>query len=186
MRRTHGFAPEAVIFISVARLAPVKNPQGVLQTFASILPYCPQARLVFVGEGPERELLEKEIESRSLTGKVILAGEQTNINDWLNMADVFVLLSKEESLPLALLEAKQVGLACIVSNVGDMPQQIKHGKNGFVCKPQDIMLASCLFTELYENPPLRAQMGEISLQETGTNLDSCTQYEQIYQQVQTH
>lgn len=183
MRLQNGFLPKDVIFISVGRLASVKNPRGLLSAFAQIIPHCPHAKLVFVGEGPERTFLENFIAENKLKDRVLLVGEQTNINHWLNMADVFVLLSKEESLPLALLEAKNAGLPCLVSQVGDMPLQIKHGKNGFVCKSTDNMLASCLLTELYDNASLREEMGKISLQETADEEQSFQQYQQVYQQL---
>ena len=146
MRSQKGFSQQDIIFISVARLAVVKNPQGLLRAFSKILPNSPHAKLVYVGEGPEREELEKFIKENNLKNKVFLVGTQQNINDWLNMADVFVLLSKEESLPLALLEAQQVGLPCLVSKAGDMPNQVEHGKNGFVCNFKDEILAALLDT----------------------------------------
>lgn len=183
MRQTHGFTEQDVLFISVARLAPVKNPQGLLRAFSQIVSRCPQAKLVYVGGGTEYYPLEKLIAQRGLEGKVVLAGEQPNTNDWLNMADVFVLVSHEESLPLALLEAQQVGLPCIVSKVGDMPKQVVHGQNGFVCSDKDEMLLACLLTELYENADLRRQMGEKSLQKMAQEPDSFQQYQQLYQQV---
>ena len=181
MRKAQGFKDGDIVFISVARLAAVKNPKGLLYAFEKILPNCPQAKLVYVGEGEERESLEKLIKEKDLSKKILLTGEQKNINDWLNMADVFVLFSKEESLPLALLEAQQVGLPCIVSRVGDMPKQIEHGRNGFTCKPGDEMLLACLLTELYENASLRQEMGSYSLQKIATIVDSSQQYQQLYQ-----
>ena len=183
MRSKNGFSDQDIIFLSVARLAPVKNPLGVTKAFAEILPACPQAKLVFVGGGEERTALEDFIKVNFLEKNIFLAGEQTNINDWLNMADVFVLLSKEESLPLSLLEALQVGLPCIVSRVGDMPLLIEHGKNGFVCNAQDEILISCLFTELYENSSLRSRMGEESLKKSANIKDNSQQYQQLYQQI---
>lgn len=183
MRQKNGFTNKDIIFISVARLAPVKNPQGLLSAFSKILPTCPYAKLIFVGEGPERELLEKQIKENNLTKQVVITGEQKDVNPWFNMADVFVLFSKEESLPLALLEAQQTGLPCIVSKVGDMPTQVEHGKGGFICKPGDEMLLSCLLTELYENKAIREKMGSYSLQKTATIVDSSQQYRQLYQQL---
>lgn len=182
-RKKYNFTEEDVLFISVARLAPVKNPQGLLSAFLKILPTCPHAKLVYIGDGSERIFLEKQIQEKNIAGQVLLAGEQKNINEWLNIADVFVLFSKEESLPLSLLEAQRVGLPCIVSKVGDMPKQIEHGKNGFVCKPKDEMLLSCLLTELYENKSLREKMGSYSLQKSATIIDSSQQYQQLYQQI---
>ncbi len=183
MRHTQGFTTQDVIFISVARLAAVKNPQGLLKAFAQIVPHCPHAKLIYVGVGKERDALEKLINTFSLTNKVLLVGEQQNTNEWLNMADVFVLVSHEESLPLALLEAQQVGLPCIVSKVGDMPKQIVHGQNGFVCNDKDEMILSCLLTELYENASLRRKMGENSLQKMAKETDNSQQYQQLYQQM---
>ena len=183
MRKKNDFADEEVVFISVARLAPVKNPQGLLSAFSKILPNCPHAKLVFVGDGSARAMLEKQIQERNLSSQVLLVGEQKNINEWLNMADAFVLFSKEESLPLALLEAQQAGLPCIVSKVGDMPKQIEHGKDGFICKPGDEMLLSCLLTELYENSSLREKMSSYSLKKNATIIDSSQQYQHLYQQI---
>ncbi len=170
-----------VVYICVARLAKIKQPELLLRAFSRILPNCPHAKLIYVGEGSEKTSLEKFIRAHHLQDHVWLAGEQKNVNDWLNMADVFVLVSREESLPMALLEAQQVGLPCIVSQVGDMPRQIEHGKNGFVCKNGDETLLSCLLAELYENQSLRQKMGEYSLQKIATIEDSSQQYQQIYQ-----
>lgn len=185
MRQKMGFLPEDIIFISIARLAPVKNPKVLLQSFAKIAQDCPHAKLVFVGEGELRSDLENLIKVNFLEKQVFLVGEQRNINDWLNMADVFVLLSKEESLPLALLEARQVGLPCIVSKVGDMPRQIAHGKDGFICNATDEVLVSCLLTELYANSALRQAMGGKTLEKLQHTADSSQQYEQLYQQIAT-
>ncbi len=183
MREEKKILMSQVVFICVARLAKIKNPMGLLRAFSHIVPHCPNAQLVLVGEGTERTALEKFIREHDLIEKVVLAGEQKNINDWLNMADVFVLPSAEESLPLSLLEAQQVGLPCIVSNIGDMPRQIEHGKNGFVYNYKDETLLSCLLTELYENAALRQQMSSNALKRVQQQIDSNQQYEKIYKQV---
>ena len=183
MREEKKISESQVVFICVARLAKIKNQRLLLRAFARIVPNCPQAKLVLVGDGEERPVLEKWIADNKLQEKVLLAGEQKNINDWLNMADVFVLVSKEESLPLSLLEAQQVGLPCIVSPVGDMASRVVHGKNGFVCNAKDDILLSCLMTELYDNIVLRKEMGENTLKAASGQKSSLKQYEQIYQKL---
>lgn len=183
MREEKKISGSQVAFICVARLAKIKNQRTLLRAFSRIVPNCPQACLILVGEGEERAALEKLIDENQLQEKVILAGEQKNINEWLNMADVFVLVSKEESLPLALLEAQQVGLPCIVSQVGDMPVRVCHGKNGFVCKANDETLLSCLMTELYENASLRKKMGEETLRLADKKTANSACYEQIYKKI---
>ena len=99
------------------------------------------------------------------------------------MADVFVLPSLEESLPLALLEAISVGLPCVVSRVGDMPQWVTHGENGYVFPPQDITLLSCLLSLMAQDEQMRQEMGEKSLEKAAQITDSFTQYQQLYQQI---
>lgn len=186
LRAEKNFSDTDVVYICVARLAKIKNQRTLLCAFSRMSEHCPQAKLVLVGEGEDRSFLEKQIKELNLTEKVYLAGVQKNVNEWLNLADVFVLISTEECLPLALLEAKQVGLPCIVSDVGDMPQEIIHGKNGFVCKAKDEVLISCLLTELYENASLRQKMGDFSLQKMVLVQESSQQYQQFYQQLVTN
>ncbi len=183
MREKHHFAQDSVIFIQVSRLEPVKNPILSLQSFRNILRTCPKARLVYVGDGSERAKLENFIRESQLEKQVLLAGQQQNINEWLNMADVFVLPSQEESLPLSLLEAMQVGLPCVVSKVGDMPLRVKHGENGFVFPPGDITLLSCFLTELATNAELRKRQGESSLEKSRSQQDVFPQYQQLYKQI---
>lgn len=183
MRSAHGFTEEEVVFMCVARLVPVKNQSTLLRAFFRIIPSCPHAKLVFVGGGKLYSDLQKQIKERNLEKHVLLVGEQHNINDWLNMADVFTLISVEESLPLTLLEAQQVGLPCLVSQVGDMPKQVTHGQEGFVCNPKDEVVISCLLAELYENSKLRKIMGEKSAQRAKNAVNSSQQYQQFYQQI---
>lgn len=182
MRKQYGYTPENTVFISVARLDPVKNPMVLLQSFRNIWRGNSLARLVYVGEGNEYAKLKSFIQESGMQESVYLAGKQENINAWLNMSDVFVLVSKEESLPLSLLEALRVGLPCIVSKVGDMPLWVEHGKNGFVCAPGDITLLSCFLTECL-SAERRTKMGEESVKMADKITDTFPQYQHLYQQV---
>lgn len=183
MRIRYGFTEENTVFLSVARLAPVKNPILLLQAFRNVWQRDSSVRLVYVGEGPERSKLAEYIRLYQLEESVWLAGEQTDINSWLNMADVFVLWSMEESLPLALLEALRVGLACLVSRVGDMPLWVEHGQNGFVGNPQDLTLLSCFMAEMVSDRERRREMGEKSLEISQRMTATFPQYQHLYQQV---
>ncbi len=183
MRKKNGYSSDNVIFISVARLEPVKDPLTLLQSFRNVYRLCPQARLVYVGEGKERNKIEEYIKQSNLQEAVLLVGRQKNISDWLNMADIFMLTSVEESLPLSLLEALHVGLPCIVTNVGDMPLWVENGKNGFVCKKRDITLFSCFMNELVLDSAKRRKMSEYSLKLSQRIVNNSQQYQQIYQQL---
>ena len=183
MRKQYGFHVKTPVFICVARLAAVKDPMTLLQAFRNVWLRDSQARLIYVGEGEERAKLERFIRQAGLEKAVILAGEQKDVNAYLNMADVFVLSSLEESLPLALLEAISVGLPCIVSHVGDMPQWVTHGENGYIFPPQDITLLSCELNLLAQDIQMRKEMSEKSLEKATQITDSFTQYQQLYQQI---
>lgn len=183
MRAKYHYEEDEVVILQVSRLEPVKNPLLLLTAFRNILRSCPKARLIYVGDGREREKMESFIKETDLTGKVLLAGTQQNINEWLNMADIFVLPSNEESLPLSLLEALQVGLPCVVSRVGDMPLWVKPGENGFVFPPGDITLLSCFLTELCTQKDVRIKQGKISSEKIDKSGLSCQQYQHIYKQL---
>ena len=182
MRNRYQYTEEMTVFICVARLEPVKDPLTLLKAFRNIYRTQPGARLIYVGEGGEEAVLKNYIEQTGLQEAVLLAGKQENVVAWLNMADVFVLPSIEESLPLALLEGLHVGLPCIVSRVGDMPLWVEHGKNGFVFPKGDVILLSCFLKEMCSRE-LRKKMGDMSLEISQKNRESFQEYQQLYQNV---
>jgi len=183
LREKYGFHVKTV-FMSVARLAPEKDPLTLVKAFRNVNRQYPQTQLVLVGDGAEREKIELYVQESKMTESVFLAGEQHNVHEWLNMADVFVLPSLEESLPLALLEALSMGLPCIVSKVGDMPLWVEHGKNGYVFCPQDTTLLSCLMSELASNQLLRQKMSKFSAEKSSQMTVAPQKYQQIYQQIE--
>lgn len=184
MRQKYGYTDQETVFISVARLAPVKDPLTVLKAFYQVYLRNNTIRLVYVGEGIERGNLTEFITTYGLEKVVLLAGEQENINDWLNMADVFVLYSKEESLPLSLLEAVQVGKPCIVSRIGDMPLWVENGRSGYVGGAGNKTLISCFMAELADKPALRETMGKNALKMATKIKDSALAYLTLYKQIQ--
>lgn len=183
MRTQQGYTAEQTVFLSVARLEKVKNPSLLLQAFESVYRREKSARLIWVGEGSQRKKLEKLIIKKNLQQVVSLAGTQNNINDWLNMADVFVLPSKEESLPLSLLEALQAGKPCIVSTAGDMPLWVNQGENGFVVKTGNRTELSHAMEQLAVQKDLREKMSEKSLKKSKEIKDMVVEYQRLYQQV---
>ena len=183
MRQKQSFHVKTVVFVCVARLAPVKDQMTLLKAFRNVWMRNPDIRLIYVGEGEKRPDLELYIRQNKMGKAVILAGEQKDVNSYLNMADVFVLPSVEESLPLSLLEALRVGLPCVVSRVGDMPLWVEHGVNGYVFAPGDVSLLSCLLDLMVKDDNTRLQMGEKSLEKAAQITDNLAQYQQLYQQV---
>jgi len=160
MRKELNVLPEEVVFCCVARFAKEKNLPVLLQSFAVLYAKNPLVRLVLVGDGPEKPILEAFLAKNGLKNAVLQVGEVKDVRPYLQAADVFVLPSLMESLPLSLLEACACGLPALVSQVGDMPLVVRHGESGFVFNAKDPVVLSALMAELTENTDLRKKMGK--------------------------
>ena len=159
-RQKFGFSAEQVVFCCVARLSKEKNHLVLLRAFAALYSKNPLVRLILVGGGIEKPVLEAFLAKNGLKKAVLLAGEVSDVRPYLWAADVFVLSSLVESLPLALLEAGACGLPAIVSRAGDMPCVVEHGVTGFVCNGNDPLVFTVLMAELFSNENLRKEMGK--------------------------
>jgi len=120
--------------LAVGRLSPVKNHVMLLRALAALnTPF--QAKII--GEGECHALLVREIQSLGLSNKVQLAGEVTKLSaDW-QQADVFVLSSNYEGLPLSVLEAMSVGLPVVSTDVGGVSEAVLHQRTGLLSARAD-------------------------------------------------
>jgi glycosyltransferase involved in cell wall biosynthesis len=103
--------------IFCGRLSAAKNPVGMLEAWAAVVATHPTARLVVVGDGPMRPLLEEFLSRRPACTGVTLLGEVSDVVRWYREADVFVLSSNHEGLSNSLLEAMSCGLPVVSTNV---------------------------------------------------------------------
>lgn len=114
-RRAHGGAP-AWQAVSVGRLVPIKGMDRLIRAWAAVRGERPGARLAIVGDGPERERLAELIGELGLDESVVLAGWQDPV-PYLASTECFALLSRNEGMGRAVVEALAAGLPCVVSNV---------------------------------------------------------------------
>ena len=105
-------------FIMVGRLSKVKNQILALEAFNDLQKDYPDIRLLFLGDGPERENLESYVDKNSLKDKVQFVGAVTNVQSFMAKADAFLLSSDYEGLPLVLLEAMASKLLVVSTDVG--------------------------------------------------------------------
>ena len=117
---------------NVGRLHFQKNQMFALDVFNAFIKKCPDSKLVFVGQGPDEKVLRQKCERLGLTGSVIFAGVQSNVDAWLSAFDVFLFPSLFEGLGIALLEAQANGMPALASE-GVIPQEIKMNENLFFC-----------------------------------------------------
>ncbi|HXH02177.1 MAG TPA: glycosyltransferase [Candidatus Competibacteraceae bacterium] len=123
-RERWGLAAEHFLFGTVARLSPEKGQWLLLEAFARIVPHQPRARLLLVGEGPQRAALEQTVRHLGLEGRVVFAGQQGAIEHLLHDLDCYVSPSLTEGMPMIILEAMASGVPVIASRVGALPEML--------------------------------------------------------------
>ncbi|PIA77808.1 N-acetyl-alpha-D-glucosaminyl L-malate synthase BshA [Gaetbulibacter sp. 4G1] len=125
------------IITHISNLREVKRVQDVISVFYNIQKEMP-AKLMLVGEGPEREKLECRCKELGITDKVIFFGKSNEIDKILCFSDLFLLPSQTESFGLAALEAMASGVPVISSNTGGIPEVNVHGISGFLSNVGDV------------------------------------------------
>ncbi len=125
------------IITHISNLRPVKRVEDVISVFYNIQKEMP-AKLMFIGEGPEREKVERQCEDLDITNKVVFFGRSNEINKILCFSDLFLLPSLTESFGLAALEAMASGVPVISSNTGGIPEVNIHGISGFLSDVGDV------------------------------------------------
>jgi len=119
--------------VLVARLVEQKGVDILIDAFARVADRLPDWRLDLVGDGPLRERLEAQARRAGIAERVSFHGHQADPFPFLYAASVFVLPSRFEGMPNAMLEAMGVGLAIIVSDASPGPLElIRHGETGLV------------------------------------------------------
>lgn len=119
------------IIMHVSNFRAVKRIPDVVDVFAGIQKEIP-ARLVFVGDGPERPRGVERAEELGVADKVLFLGKHQSVDELLACADLFLLPSKNESFGLAALEALACGTPVIGSDMGGLPEVVTHGETGFL------------------------------------------------------
>jgi len=146
------------LVVHASNFRKVKNIPTVIEVFHEVKKALP-ARLVLIGDGPEKETAERTCSRLGIKDDVTFMGEQEFIADILPVADAFLLPSDHESFGLSALEAMSCGVPVVGSNVGGLHEVIDHGETGFLCDPHDVeCMADCLIS-MFRNEDRRRDMG---------------------------
>ena len=137
-RRPPLLAPAgARVLMHASNFRPVKNVETVVRIFAAIHERM-DARLVMVGDGPEKPRAEELARHLGVAKHVLFLGNQEVMEELLPLADLFLLPSSTESFGLVALEAMAAGVPVIASRVGGLPELVTHGVSGFLEDPADL------------------------------------------------
>ncbi len=162
--------------ISVARFEEPKDQATLLNAVAAVP--AGNWHLQFVGSGPTLDSCRQLASTLGLT-QIEFLGERSDVAELLAQADLFVLSSLSESLPVSVIEAMRAGLPVIASDVGGMAELVIDGENGYLVAAQDVSQMSQRLDKLIADPLLRQQMGSaarrrfeqfFTLEQNGTRL----------------
>lgn len=118
--------------ITVSRLSPEKDLLTMLEAVKSVINTIPQFRLMIVGDGPEREVLEQKSVALNLESHVTFLGERNDIPNLLSQAGFYVSSSLTEGISLTILEAMSVGLPVVTTAVGGNPEIVQQPDTGIL------------------------------------------------------
>jgi len=155
-----GIGEDDVLILSVGRLVYQKGHEYLVQAMYNLMKDFPQAKAVICGEGPLRRQLEAQITRLGVGASVRLLGNRMDINRFLECADVFVLPSRWEGLPVALLEAMESGLPVVATRVEGVEEVVQDPKQGLLVPPEDARSLTESLKTLVADPDLRKRMGK--------------------------
>lgn len=150
--------PGVRVMMHASNFRPVKNIPVIIQTFAEVRRQM-QAKLVMVGDGPEKPGAEQLARELGVHRDVLFLGNQDCMEELLPLADVFILPSSSESFGLVALEAMSAEVPVIASNAGGLPEVVEHGFTGFLHDPGNVAGYVESALKLLGNERLRRTMG---------------------------
>ncbi|MDX1671393.1 MAG: N-acetyl-alpha-D-glucosaminyl L-malate synthase BshA [Balneolaceae bacterium] len=173
------------VVVHVSNFREVKRVPEVVEVFHQVLEHGIQAKLLLVGDGPDRQKAEQRCRDLGMCDKVRFLGKQDQVEEVLSIADLFLMPSGSETFGLAALEALSCSVPVISSNAGGLPEVNIHEETGFLCDTGDtecmaqyavkILTDEQLHKEMSENARHRAEKFEMSR--------IVSQYENYYEEI---
>ena len=151
-----GIADDERVIIAIGRLSLEKGQVDLIRAFAKLIHAQPnlQAKLVIVGEGPERERLEQEINSLRVKERVRFAGQVSDVKPFYAIADLMVLPSHSEGSPNVLLEAMAARVPVVATAVGGVPEIATHKENALLVEAHDVEALAQAISQLLDDREL--------------------------------
>lgn len=141
---------------TLCRLDPIKGVEDLLRGFLLASSSRPRLRLFLAGDGPLRHDLLEAARRAGASERITLTGSWVEAADFLPALDLFALVSRNEGMGRALVEAMASGLPVLATNVGGMPEVLEEGRAGLLVPPGDEEAIARAIARLMEDAPLRA------------------------------
>lgn len=170
------------VLMHVSNFRPVKRVQDCVRILEEVRKTVP-AKLVFVGDGPERSDAERLVRELGLWEHVKFLGKQSALPEILSIADIFLLPSQSESFGLSALEAMSCEVPVIATNIGGVPEVVGHGECGYIAELGDVQRMARYCVELLTTPKklaaFRANARKRAVQQYDIDL-IVPMYEEVY------
>jgi N-acetyl-alpha-D-glucosaminyl L-malate synthase BshA len=183
-RATYADAGERIV-AHLSNFRPVKRIPDVIEIFDRIRKRVP-ARLLMIGDGPERSTAEWMARRKGISDRVLFLGKQDRVHEKLAIADLMLLPSELESFGLAALEAMACEVPAIATRVGGIPEVIEDGRSGCLAEVGDVdHMARCAIELLSDDEKLRlmGRRARVQAQSHFCSTKIIPQYEDFYRGV---
>ena len=154
LRRKYGLSASDFVVLTLSFLNERKRVNDVISAVRQLKNKHKNVKMLVAGDGPEKSNLMQLRDKLRLKETITFTGfvDEATKRDLFNIADVYVLVSHHEGLPVSLLEAMSCECICVCSNVGDMPYVIQDSSNGFLIRPREPELLATKIEEIMGRP----------------------------------
>lgn len=168
----------------VGRLSREKGVDIFLRAAASVSKEFPAVRFVVVGEGPDRDKLESLIDELGTRGSVDMLGRRDDMASVYASLDVMVSSSRQEGLPMAMLEGMASRLPLVATSVGEVPAVVVDGRTGLLVEPEKVVDLAAAILTLLRDAGLRKRLGDAARQMVEARFSAermATDYLRVYE-----
>lgn len=165
--------PNDNLIVTVGRLSFIKGWKDLILSFRKLLLSKPNSKLIFIGDGEDKNEIMAFAKDEIGSGKISLVGRKKpeEVANYLNASNLFVMFSYIEGWPTAMTEALACGKNIVSTNIGGSNQMIKEGENGFIIKNRDVNSFSKAMSLALSLPNPNPISVELSKQYSSTNLN---------------
>lgn len=183
-REEFGLLPEDEVLVTIGRLTEQKGQVHLVKAMRLVVEVRPRTKLLIIGEGELRPKLEQETQRQGLSGKVHFVGVRDDVFEVLKCADLFVLPSLWEGLPMTLLEAMAVGTPVVATAVTGVREVIESEVNGLLVpsrNPEALVVGILKVLQTKEWARQLADRARAEVQERFSMERMAQEYEQFYE-----
>lgn len=172
---------DTIKVLHIGRFAEQKNHKGLIDAFKIFHSFKPKSVLELIGNGNMFEEIKRYVSDQNLEDAVSFLGLKTDVYQYINEADIFILPSLYEGIPMTLIEAMGTGIPIVATNVGGIPNMLSNNESALLTSVNSQEIADCLI-KLSEDIELRKQLGQNALEcsRKFSSKEMARQYMKVY------